>query len=212
MIKGIIFDFDGTIVNTNDLIVKCLQLTAKNISNIKLSNEDINCMYGKILKEQMEMIDITRVDELVKYYKKIYFKFMDAETFIFKGMREIIVKLYEMGIKLTILSNKSTVGINHGLELFNLKDYFVEIISMDDVDFGKPNKEGLIKLLNKINLKNNEVLLVGDSENDIAVGINNNIISIMVDWSFLSADNFTIKPSFTINNPEEIIEFITKKK
>ncbi|MEA1974398.1 MAG: HAD-IA family hydrolase [Bacillota bacterium] len=211
MIKGIIFDFDGTIVDTNELILKCLLLTAKNISNIELSKKDIETIYGRSLTQQMEMIDKTKILELANYYKKMYFELMDNETFLFKGIKELIINLHNMDIKLAILTNKSTKGVNHGLELFNLKDYFHEVISMDDVNLGKPNNEGLIKLLNKLNLKNEEVLIIGDSEHDIEVGINNDIISIMVGWSFLSVDKFKTKPSFIIDKPNEIIDYINKE-
>jgi|LGOV01.1.fsa_nt_gb pyrophosphatase PpaX len=211
MIKGIIFDFDGTIVDTNELIIKCLLLTAKNISNIELSKKDLEIIYGRTLNEQMKIIDKTKSIELANYYKKMYFELMDNETFLFKGIKELIINLYNMDIKLAILTNKTTKGVNHGLEMFELEDYFDEIISMDDVSLGKPNNEGLTKLLSKLNLKNDEVIIVGDSEHDIEVGINNDIISIMVAWSFLSADKFKIKPSFIINKPNEIINYINRK-
>jgi len=80
--QSLIFDFDGTIINTNNLIIQTLKKVAKDKLNLTLEEEKINEMYGLAIDEQMRMLDQNREDELVDYYFDLYLRKVNSETFL----------------------------------------------------------------------------------------------------------------------------------
>lgn len=208
MIKGIIFDFDGTIINTNDLIVESLRKASETVLGKKLSDSLLNKILGRTLDEQMHMIDETHKKELEAFYREYYNTHREAGTFLYEGFQKVFEVIHQDGYQMSILSNKSTRGICHGLEKFNLDQYFPVICSMDDVEVGKPDPEGINKVLKEMELTPEEVILVGDSPHDIEAGHALGIKTVLVDWSIIPMDHFEVQPDEIINDPTDLLKFI----
>lgn len=208
MIKGIIFDYDGTLIDTNDLIVYSLKTAAKNVVNKELSDELLDNILGRTLDEQMKMIDAQHYEALMETYKKIYRKNSEDMTYLYDNMDRLVKQLKEQGYQLFILSNKGKRGINFGLNKFNLNNIFDYIISMDDVDKGKPNLEGISKIIEFSKLKPNELILVGDSPYDIEVANTAKITSVLVDWTILNKSNFNSTYEYLMKDPFELLDIL----
>jgi pyrophosphatase PpaX len=206
--QSLIFDFDGTLINTNDLIINTLKRVAKDKLNLTLKQEKINEMYGLAIDEQMRLLDPKREDELVDYYFDLYLKKVNSETFLFEGIKELLKELNERNYNLYILTNNNTKDTTQSLERLNILHYFEDMITMDDVTSGKPDPEGLQILFNNNNIDKNITLLIGDSPHDIEAGKRFNLKTVLVGWSMFDLKDFDVKPTFIIQQPKELLKLI----
>ncbi len=206
--QSLIFDFDGTIINTNNLIIQTLKKVAKDKLNLTLEEEKINEMYGLAIDEQMRMLDQNREDELVDYYFDLYLRKVNSETFLFEGIEELLKELNVRNYSLYILTNNNTKDTTQSLDRLNILNYFEGMITMDDVSNGKPDPEGLQILFNNNNIDKNKALLIGDSPHDIEAGNEFNIKTVLVGWTMFDLEDFKVKPDQIINKPGELLELI----
>lgn len=206
--KHIIFDFDGTIINTNDLIISTLRKVAKEKLNRELDDQDIRNMFGLTIDEQMKILDPTVHNELANYYLNIYSKELESKTELFEGIEELLAVLKEQNYNLFILTNNNTKDTIYSMKRFNIFKYFDCIVTMDDVKVGKPDSEGLELLFENNNLNKEASLLIGDSPHDIEAGIEFGIKTILVGWSMFKEKDFKVKPDLIINKPKELLSVL----
>ncbi|MBN2794980.1 MAG: HAD-IIIA family hydrolase [Clostridia bacterium] len=209
MIKYVVFDFDGTLVDTNYLIEKTIRTTAKTLLNRELDQSVLDEIWGKVLNEQMATLDESRVDELARFYSDYYREHRDEHTTIFEGIIEMLDALHQNNIQMGIVTNKGTVGLQHGLEKFKIKDFFKIALSKTDVVMKKPHPEGLYKVMEYFNAKPEEVLFVGDSIHDIECGKNAGVKTVLVKWTVMDLNKLMAEnPTYVISEPKELLAII----
>ncbi len=211
MYDVVLFDFDGTLVNTNDLIVEALQAAANLANGKDLSNKELDHILGRPLQEQMEIIHQGRADELVAYYRQYYRQRRDDMTQIFDGVTTMLSTLKDAGVRMGVVSNKGTSGIRHGIDLFDLDAYFEVALSSEDVLEKKPHPEGIYKALEQMKSQDQRVLFVGDSGHDIECGQRAEIDTALVGWTILDKDRLlTLNPTYLAESVDQLTEFILK--
>lgn len=209
MYKYIVFDFDGTLIDSNYLIERTLRATAKDILNQDLSEETIHAVWGKVLVEQMTDIDEHRVEELCNYYSTYYKEHRDEHTTIFDGVIEMLDELHKFGCEMGIVTNKETSGLEHGLDMFDMKDYFKIALSKTDVVMKKPHPEGLYKVMDYLGARKEETLFVGDSIHDIECGKNAGVDTVLVKWTVMDIEKLKKEePTYIVGSPEELVQII----
>ena len=180
MIKAIIFDFDGTIVNSHSLLTQTLKKTIFKDFNIVLTEEQIRPYYG------MNGIGILRGILKSKYrksvfndYYMIYQEIHDQHTpTLDLTLIEILEFLKEKKIPLFILTGRDSKTLNYSLNKFNINKYFKKKYYGSSTF--KNKSYNFTKLLKEQNLKNDEVIYIGDSVGDIKAcnSVNIKIISV----------------------------------
>lgn len=213
MYKYLVFDFDGTLIDSNYLIDLTIRETSKKILGKEIDQEKINKVWGKVLTEQMMDLDPERVDELSEFYSDYYRKHRDEFTTIFDGIKEMLDELINLDCKLAIVTNKGTGGLEHGLEMFQINDYFKMALSKSDVDKKKPHPEGLFRVMNFLGAKPEEVLFIGDSIHDIECGQNAGVDTVLVSWTVIDLEALLkLKPTYVIDTPNDLVQIVKSKK
>ena len=211
MYKYIIFDFDGTLVDTNYLIEETIRTTAKEVLKKDIDQNIIASVWGKVLDEQMASLDPDRIEELSDFYRQYYNTHKDQHTNLFDGILEMLDALHEMGCQMGIVTNKGTSGLNHGLDKFQMKDYFKIALSKTDVVMKKPHPEGLYKVMEYFNARKDQVLFIGDSIHDIECGKNAGVDTVLVKWTVMELESLKkLNPTYLVEAPEDIVEIIKK--
>lgn len=205
---AIIFDLDGTIINTNNLIIETLKQVAWDQCHVSLRPKEIEAMYGLTVTEQMKMINPDKVESLVDVYHKLYQMNMYEETKLFDGIKNLIIDLYQRDLSLFILTNNNQKDTLSNLNRFELRDYFKGIITMDDVKNGKPDPEGIEILLERFNLDRGEVLFIGDSPHDILTGANAKVKTVLVGWSYFKIEKFNNTYDYLVETPKDVVDLI----
>jgi len=164
--KGIIFDVDGTLTYTNQLIFDSFNHITQKYLGRTFSDSEIIALFGPtedvILKEMCkDEYEYARAD----YYK--YYKDNHAIAQLYEGIKPLIIEIKNSGILLSVFTGKGRTSALITLDELGLTKYFDMIVSGDDVEDHKPSPEGIIKFLKKYKLNPSEVLMIGDAPSDI---------------------------------------------
>lgn len=209
LFKYILFDFDGTLIDTNKLILLTLNETAQRYLNRSLKPNELNNILGKPLEEQMKSLSYELWTCMLDYYKAFYKSNQDKMIEEFPQISIMLKKLKNIGCKNAIVSAKGRNGILHGLELFNYTMYIDFIVSAYDVQNNKPHPEPALKAIDYFNAPKNEVLLVGDSPYDILCGKNAGIKTALVDWTIFPKSQLAgLNPDYIIKTPLDLVQII----
>ncbi|OPL09640.1 MAG: hypothetical protein AVO33_06420 [delta proteobacterium ML8_F1] len=191
MIKGIIFDMDGTLIDTNDLVIGTLQRTVEKFLGYWPQIESFHEVLGKPLIVQLEFFSREKAREMVDDYRREYLRHQEEKTHLYPGVLETLKGLQKKGIRLAVQSNKGTRGIDHAVEAFDLKGVFDQIIAYEDVAQAKPSPEGINRILTAWGFSPGEVIFVGDSHNDILAANLAGVEAVLVSWSLLPPEQFS---------------------
>ena len=209
MIKGILFDLDGTLVYTlidlNNAINYALENNGLKTISIDKTKEFIGSgIKNLVLKAIDNKIEI--FNEVYHDFKKYYHNNINNNSTPYNGVVELLKSLKENNIKIAVVSNKYQEGVEKiCIPLFS--EYSNVFIGARDNINIKPSSDMVNLALNKLNLNNNECLFVGDSNVDIMTAKNSNMKSIGVLWGYKDVSNATYK----VNTPNEILDIIRKE-
>ncbi|MGB9663703.1 MAG: HAD family hydrolase [Ignavibacteria bacterium] len=187
--KGIIFDIDGTLTSTNELIFATFNYIAQKYEGKTYSDEEIIAMFGPtedvILKEKFNGDKFIEVyDEYYRYYRENHPRMAD----LYPGIVDILNELKERKILTSIFTGKGRKTTEITLEILGIKNYFDMIVTGDDVINHKPSPEGILKFIQTFNLNKDQVLMVGDSVADIIAARDASIDIASVVWDSYAKD------------------------
>lgn len=167
MIKAIIFDFDYTLGDsTNGIILSVNYALEKLGFNIK-GKEEIKKTIGLSLKDTFLALtgkrNMEEAEQFSRYFREKADIVMVENTELYDDVKEVLVKLKSTGFKIGIVTTKFRYRIEQILNKFDASDLVDLIIGAEDVKIEKPDPEGLLYAIDKLQLKKEEILYVGDS-------------------------------------------------
>jgi pyrophosphatase PpaX len=143
-ITTLLFDFDGTLLDTNELIIQTfLSVLGKRYPG-RFTKEDVLHFIGPSLKQTFDSIDETLTEELIKEYRAWNIEMHDQMVVEFDGVADTLRILKARGIKMAIVSTKKTGYYSAGLKLMGIEDIFEVVIALDDVVNPKPDPEPIV--------------------------------------------------------------------
>lgn len=208
MTKTIIFDFDETLVNSRDVLIRLYNELAVKYNFKKFKESDIPHFTGISIRERCKLMNVPfhKLPLLVYEAHKDYRNYLHSVD-IKKGIAEVLYKLKEYGFILGIISSNATSNIKEFLHRNNL-DIFKNIYSARNL-FGK--HYAINAFLKKYYLKKEDTLYIGDEVRDIISCKKSGVKIIAVTWGLDSIHLLQKeKPDFIANNPNEIIEIVNK--
>ncbi|QVK17300.1 pyrophosphatase PpaX [Mycoplasmatota bacterium] len=210
MIKAVLFDFDGTLVNTNPLIIKTFEITLKHfLPNQSFTEEQLLEFIGPTLKQTFDSLDKEKTDEMITYYRKINKELHDDMVKIYPTVKEGLKVLKAKNIMLGIVSSKKRDMVIHGLKHFDMDHFFSIIVGEDDVINPKPNPEPILKAMDMLNCCIDEVIFVGDNSHDIEGGKNSQVITCCVSWAHRGVEYLKqFNPDYILNDMRDLINII----
>ncbi|OZS78285.1 pyrophosphatase PpaX [Tetzosporium hominis] len=205
-IQAVLFDLDGTLIDTNELIIQTFQTVLDERFPGKYSRETILPFLGPPLYETFQQVDPTQVDDLIEAYRKWNMENHDAMVQAFPGVVETLEHLHARGIKLAIVSTKRNEMIERALNLMNVRQYFTAVIGLDDVKNAKPDPEPVQLALSKLEVKPEHALMVGDNFHDIVAARAAGVDSVAVAWSIKGLDYLmAFEPVYAIHDMSELV-------
>lgn len=186
---GIIFDIDGTLTSTNELIFATFNHIAQKYEGRTYTDEEIIAMFGPtedvILKEKFNGDKFKEVyDDYYKFYRENHPRMAD----IYPGIVDVLKMVKSKNILTSIFTGKGKKTTTITLEILGIEKFFDLIITGDDVINHKPHPEGIYKFLNHFNLSKEKVLMVGDSVADIIAAKEAGVDIASVVWDSYAKD------------------------
>ena len=209
----IIFDFDGTIANTNDIILESWQATFRRFLGHELPAREIEATFGETLKHTIaELIPNETYETVRDFYREYQEAHCAGKVYVFSGVRELIDDLKAAGCRIGIATSRTRYSLTNYLRELGIERCADEIISMEDVDRHKPHPESVTKLLEKFGAAPYEAIMIGDTKYDIGCANAAGVDSVLVGWSHyvdeeaMAADGY--EPTYRIAEPTELLNII----
>lgn len=206
-IRTILFDLDGTLIDTNELIIASFTHTIEQFADRPYEREEILDFIGPPLVDSLRKVNPDKVQEMVETYRKHNIENHNRYVTAYDGVVDTIKKLKEQGYSLGIVTTKMRNTVHMGLALTGLDGLFETVITLDDVQNAKPHPEPIVKALNNLDSKASEALMVGDNTHDIEAGHNAGTKTAGVAWTIKGRKVLDdLKPDYMLTHMSELID------
>ena len=184
--KAIIFDMDGTLVDSSVTIVNAINHVRHKLGlddmPKELILEKVNDPHLNPAEFFYEVPAFTKEHE--KWFSDYYTQNHEKELQLYDGIEALLKKLKDKGHLLAVATNAYRGSTLESLSHLKVLDYFSSIACYDDVPRGKPSPDMLEKNLKDLNVSVDESLFIGDSERDLLAAQALNMDYLMVNWGF----------------------------
>ena len=214
--NAVLFDFDGTIMDTNDLINKSWRYTFEQITGNVPSDDVIYSTYGEILEDTMRNFfggtdeDVQKNIDIYRSYHKRHF---DDEIHLFPDVKDMLSDLRENGYTLALVTSRLANTTYRGLEDFGIRDMFDALVTADDTDIHKPEPEPALTALKKIGREPDEAVMLGDTWLDMECARRAGVTPVLAGWSEAykySGEKELGIPDYTVKRPGEFLQLLKK--
>jgi HAD superfamily hydrolase (TIGR01549 family) len=216
LFDGFIFDIDGTLTSTNQLIFNSFNYIAKKYLNRTFTNDEIISLFGPtedvILKEwcgDKPASPAGRYEEARKDYYQ-YYSDHHGIAGLYAGIKEILRHLKDKGYPIGIFTGKGRTASLITLEKLGVDQYFDLIVTGDDVENHKPSPEGIQKFINHFGLIPERVLMIGDSVSDVIASKEAGVKIASVLWdSYGKEEVKALNSDYYFHTVAELKEFVS---
>lgn len=185
--RGIIFDIDGTLTSTNQLIFDTFNHVAEKYLNKTFTDSEIISMFGPpegVILEQLFSDNLKEASN--DYYE--YYKSNHSIAKAYPGIKELILEIKNHPALLAVYTGKGKRSSMITLQEIGIADHFDMIVTGDDVEEHKPSAEGILKFVNAFNLPKEEVLMIGDAVSDVEAAKSAGVDYASVLWDSYGAE------------------------
>ena len=208
--QSVLFDLDGTLLNTNDLILQTFNYTLKEILGITVPQEQIFATYGRPLQEIMAEFDAERADLLLTTYRAYNAQIHDEYVTLFDQVEETLAAFKDNGLKLSVVTSKKSDIAWHGLAHFHLEHYFDAFVGPEDTAEHKPAAAPALEALKRLGCTPDTAIMVGDSPYDILCGQRAGCQTAAVRYSVHALQELeALHPTFMLNTLADLLPIVT---
>ena len=211
--KGILFDLDGTLVDTLDDLTDSMNAALAQLSRPERSPNQCREMIGhglnkfseRALGDEYIQLAGELLTRMVDYYKDHCL----LKTTVYPDMEDVIATLLERGVRLAVLTNKNQASAEVIIHHYFGKDMFNPIIGVTDGRKVKPDPQTTLDIIKDWGLAADDVLFVGDSEADVQTAINAGVRCLACEWGFRSKEQLLeAGAEILIQQPGQILELM----
>ena len=211
--KAVIFDLDGTLLNTLEDLTDAVNHVMRQFNYPEHTIEEIRSFVGNGIKLLIERSlpdgkDNPEFDKIFSEFKLYYTSHCQIKTRPYDRIMELIAALKEQGYKLAIVSNKNQSAVT---ELNNIyfSDYISTAIGEKEGVRKKPAPDTVIKALSELGISSDDAVYVGDSDVDRETAENSNMDCISVTWGFRDRKLLeSLNPYAIIDKPAELLNYV----
>jgi HAD superfamily hydrolase (TIGR01509 family) len=211
-IEAVLFDVDGTLVDSIPFLVECFQAAAREALACEIAAEEILPMVGLPLGEMFRRVRVLDADELAERcteaYKRIYYPEVVARSPLFPDTRDVVARLSSLGLRLGLVSGKTREGIRRVLEPAGIVDYFAVVVGADHEGRPKPAPDGALAAATALGARPSRTLVVGDSLLDVEMGISAGMLTCGVTTGTALRDELAARAHFVVDRLAEIVTIV----
>ncbi|CAG7598467.1 HAD-IA family hydrolase [Candidatus Vallotia tarda] len=207
----IVFDWDGTLIDSITHITRSIQLACRDLNFPVPDSLLVSYIIGLELHNALQIavptLDPSQYFLLAERYR-FYYLSSDLHIKLFAGVREMLDELCGADYLLAIATGKSRVGLNRALDLVRLRTIFHATRCADE-SFSKPHPAMLYELTQELGQTANRTLMIGDTTHDLQMAANAGIAAVAVSYGAHSAERLTkLKPHFCAEDVESLVHWL----
>jgi phosphoglycolate phosphatase len=204
-IKAIVFDLDGTLIDSVADLANSVNYTLAEIGLPSHTSEEIKSYVGdgvqKLIKRSLGQPHLDKFDEAFGFFMDHYDQHCTDNTVLYPGVAEILPKLAKK-FTLAVLTNKSRAFSIKILDSLGVLSCFKEVLGGDSLPTKKPDPAGILYLAEKRRLKPDQIIMVGDHATDIEVGKRAGCKTVFINGGIGETRGLT--PDMSINDISEL--------
>jgi phosphoglycolate phosphatase len=181
--KLLVFDWDGTLMDSEARIVACIQSAFADLGEMPPPREIAREVIGLGLEEAMTMLwpdgSVLQRRALVDRYRFHFLGGQETDSPLFAGARELVQDLNARGLLLAVATGKSRRGLESALTSTGLRSHFHATRCADET-FSKPHPEMLLQVMAELGADRSETLMIGDTEFDMEMARNAGVAGLAV--------------------------------
>lgn len=208
-----LFDADGTLFDTTELICECFQYVAEKHANKQIDRQVIIQAIGSPLRPQIiehlgADLDIeTILDDYLQYQLKA----MEHSLTLFPKVQETLKTLKESNKKLAIVTSRKRYSLDVFLKTTGIHDYFDALVTPEDTELHKPNPEPALKAIELLGASKPATVFIGDAKWDVCSGNSAGVDTVFVNWSHTTAGELPEAPTWTIDTMSQLTAPLTDR-
>lgn len=212
-IRYLLFDLDGTLVDTTNLILSCYRASINKLVDNPPSDEEILQGFGTPLSQQLYRLFPTlrdRPDEIITLWRQTQDELHDRLIKPFPGTAEVLRELRRRGYPLGVVTSKERVAAERDLAMYGLKELADVIVCWDDTSNHKPHPEPILRGLELMAAPAAEALYVGDSLHDMKAGREAGAKVAAALWGpFAKESLLAFKPDFLLKSIRDLLDMLS---
>lgn len=211
-LKLVIFDWDGTIMDSVAKIVTSMQQAAER-ERLVIPSEDavkdiIGLSLAPALKQLFGELSGEQIDGMVTFYKEEYLLLDQQPSPLFDGIVDVFEALTQRNIKIAVATGKSRVGLNRLIEQTGLEHFFCDSMTADEAH-SKPHPQMIEDIMTRQSVNKDEVIMVGDSCLDLTMANNAGVKSIGVSYGAHEAEQLqALNPLGVVDNAKALLNYL----
>jgi pyrophosphatase PpaX len=216
--RAILFDLDGTLIDTTDLILRCFGHTWRTVCGFEHSRESLVATFGIPLREAMRRLmresgapaDEDLIERLLLEYRSFNVANHDGLAQSFDGARQVLEELRARGYLIGVVTSKGRELANRGLKLCSLDGLIDAAVFLEDTQIHKPRPEPILAALGRLNARADCAAYIGDSCHDIIAGRLAGVRTVAALWGpFLRADLECERPDHLAESIGALLEIFS---
>ena len=216
MIRNIYFDFDGTLADTTEGIVRCTLVTLEKLGLPASTPERIRSVIGLPLTGCFARGTDTppeRIDEACATYRRLFNEIAIPCTTLYPGTKETLAELQTRGLQLALCTSRSNNSLNALLQVLGIRAYFSTIVTNEDVTHPTPAPDIALLALKRMSARAEETLVIGDTVFDLQMGRSAGCRTCGVTWGNQDRETLqTAAPDLIIDDFRELFAYLAKKE
>ncbi|WP_332237215.1 HAD family hydrolase [Sporolactobacillus sp. KGMB 08714] len=208
MINTLLFDVDGTLIDTEYVVIESLQKTLKEELGLTISDKELEFVLGIPGDAALERLinSTARQKQLLEKWNQNVIKLAGREK-PFMGIRQLLSQLSKMDLKLGIVTSRTTQEMKDEIDRFGITPFFDSIITASDTTKHKPSPEPIQKALEVLNARPEEAIYIGDSIYDMQSAYGSQVLFALAKWG-AKENNQLAKAKVILETPGSLIHFI----
>ena len=216
VLRAALFDFDGTLVDTTELIYQSMRhATGEVLGRNDLPRGVLMANVGQPMPRQMELLDAERAEELLESYRLYNDEHHDSLIRAFPGVEESLARLRSAGVKIAVVTSKRRSSVEMDLKGFpKLGEVVDRFVTMEDTEEHKPLPGPLLKGLELLGgVPKEEAAYVGDSPFDVAAAKAAGVTSVAVSWGAFSEDTLReAEPDYLVPDIDSAVDVLLEMR
>lgn len=206
----VLVDLDGTIIDTNQLIIESIQHVWQTRYGARLDEGLIIRHMGRTLEQQFQSFTgQDDVQDLIAAYREFNYAAHDDYVKPFPYVREVLTKLRANGVKTAAVTTKMRGSTKRSLAYCELDELLDVLVTVDDVEHPKPHPEPVLCALEQLGSQAEKTMMVGDSPFDIQAAQAAGVASVAVSWSLKGEEELRkYDPQYVIQDMRDLLTLV----
>ncbi len=212
----LVFDWDGTLINSIERIVTSMQHASREVCGVELSEDRARRVIGLGLHEAIQQLHpelgTAAIEAIAASYRQNFLFDSEVPEVLFDGVEALLQQLVADGYTLAIATGKSRAGLDRAIQQHQLITYFAATRCADE-SRSKPHPQMLQSILDELDTPKKHAVMIGDSEHDMRMANNAGVDAIGVSQGVEPADSLIAhQPLACLDKITDLYDFLSHNK